>query len=497
MPASEKNKPEWDVIVIGTGMGGAASGAICAKHGLKTLILEKNPRPGGSCSYYEKMGFHIDTGTHLFLRGNKGPFGVCTQRLGMGYPIEFRRPPLTCQFKGMNLDITFPRSLARIAMVLPRAAWQLRIPPREYPNILRLFADIIQMKPEKIDALNTVPIEDFILSYTNNNQVRSLLDLLMGLFFILPTWESSAGESVWCMQKLFLENNLSYPKGGAVAISKAILAGARKYGAHIRMSAGVKKIDISKGRVKGVVLKNGKRMTTRAVISTTALKDTILDLAGPEFFPAPYVEKIQAIKGSMIAVQAKIGVKKRLIKAGVLVGVIPLKLDHGKLEDTILGLSHKSMEQGRVSKYIPFYAPIPTNYDSTLAPKGCQIITACAGAPTLDIDLVDKPRKWIDGLMSALYQIIPDLEENILFCDTWSVKKTAAWIGKKNGSAVTTGQTIDQVGANRPLHETPVRGLYAAGDCAGPARGVGTELACQSGMDCADLIIKDFAHMLI
>ena len=34
--------------------------------------------------------------------------------------------------------------------------------------------------------------------------------------------------------------------------------------------------------------------------------------------------------------------------------------------------------------------------------------------------------------------------------------------------------------------------LYLAGDCAGPARGVGTELVCQSGIDCADLIARDF-----
>ena len=31
----------WDVVVIGTGMGGSAAGAISALHGLKTLVLEK------------------------------------------------------------------------------------------------------------------------------------------------------------------------------------------------------------------------------------------------------------------------------------------------------------------------------------------------------------------------------------------------------------------------------------------------------------------------
>ena len=73
----------------------------------------------------------------------------------------------------------------------------------------------------------------------------------------------------------------------------------------------------------------------------------------------------------------------------------------------------------------------------------------------------------------------------------------AQWIGKSNGGAVTTGQTTDQVRANRPPHKTPVSGLYIAGDCGGTARGVGTELACQSGMDCGDLVANDFFNYLL
>jgi all-trans-retinol 13,14-reductase len=36
-----------DVIIIGTGMGGLATGALLAKKGLKVLLLEKEAQPGG------------------------------------------------------------------------------------------------------------------------------------------------------------------------------------------------------------------------------------------------------------------------------------------------------------------------------------------------------------------------------------------------------------------------------------------------------------------
>jgi hypothetical protein len=68
------------------------------------------------------------------------------------------------------------------------------------------------------------------------------------------------------------------------------------------------------------------------------------------------------------------------------------------------------------------------------------------------------------------------------------------WLGKQYGPAISTAQTPDQVGPkNRPSVATPVRGLYLAGDGAG-GRGIGTELAADSAMECAERILTDLAR---
>lgn len=492
---SNEQQTVWDVVVIGTGMGGSAAGAICALNGLKTLILEKNPRPGGACSYYEKDGFRMDCGTHLFIRGNKGPFGALTRRLGMGTPIEFRHTKNTVHLKGMNMDVIVPRSRAGQIAVLPKMAIQSGISPLQYPGIYRLMHDLMRKKPHEIDALNHITVEEYMLSFTDNEEIRAMFGLLLGLMFILPPWEASAGESIWNLQKLFREANLGYPKGGAVTIPKTFLQGAEQHGAVVRMKAGVKTIEVDNGEVSAVVLRNGERIRTRAVISTTSLQDTVDNLVGAQHFPAPYVERTRGVKPSWTAVQAKIAVRKPVIHAGSLVGGTPLKLDR-KFSDSFLRESIGSLERGEHSNMIPIYAPVPSNYDPELCPPGCQLITAVAVAPTLDIELKDGEQRWIDGMMDAMYELVPELKENILFHDTWSVKTLAAWIGKSNGSAITTSQTPAQVGLNRPAHRTPVRGLYIAGDCGGQARGVGTELACQSGMDCADMLTSDLRNFV-
>jgi phytoene dehydrogenase-like protein len=41
---------DYDVIVVGGGIGGLSIGALMAKDGRKTLVLEQNKRIGGFCS---------------------------------------------------------------------------------------------------------------------------------------------------------------------------------------------------------------------------------------------------------------------------------------------------------------------------------------------------------------------------------------------------------------------------------------------------------------
>ncbi len=483
-------RTDFDVIVIGTGMGGSAAGAICARHGLKTLILEKNPRPGGSCSYYLKKGFHVDTGTHLFIRGNDGPFGECTRRLGMGEAINFLQADPVTHLRGFNLDIALPAGWAAKIIFLLRFVYQADIPMREYPSLIRMLWDMKHMAPAEIENLDRISIEDFMKRYTDNIQVLTVLGFLMGLYFVLPIWEASAGESIWNFQKMWDGKfTVCYPQGGAVTIPQTFLDGAKKHSATIRMSAPVKRIVVAEGRVSGVVLKNGEFISTRAVISTSAAKDTVLKLAGPEHFPNEYIDTIRNLTASMTAFQAKIGVSKKLVRAGSLVGVYPARLEGEITEALMRELYHEAM-QGRSGAYVPVYIPVPTNFDPDLAPAGCQLITAVAGSPNLEVALEDHANIWMDKMMTALFRLIPGLEKNMIFCDRWSVRALANWIGKSSGAAISTAQNTDQTGSRRLGHETPVRGLYLAGDCAGPARGVGTELACQSGMDCADRVAE-------
>jgi len=54
----------FDAIVIGSGLGGLTAGALCAKAGLRVLVLERNKTFGGAATVYRHNGLAIETSLH-------------------------------------------------------------------------------------------------------------------------------------------------------------------------------------------------------------------------------------------------------------------------------------------------------------------------------------------------------------------------------------------------------------------------------------------------
>ncbi|MBN1599200.1 MAG: NAD(P)/FAD-dependent oxidoreductase [Bacteroidales bacterium] len=54
----------FDIIIIGSGLGGLVTANLLSKQGYHVCILEKNPHPGGCLQSFEKDGVVFDTGIH-------------------------------------------------------------------------------------------------------------------------------------------------------------------------------------------------------------------------------------------------------------------------------------------------------------------------------------------------------------------------------------------------------------------------------------------------
>lgn len=56
--------PTYDVIVLGSGLGGLLCGSILTKKGYRVCVLEKQPQIGGNLQTFRRKGCTFDTGVH-------------------------------------------------------------------------------------------------------------------------------------------------------------------------------------------------------------------------------------------------------------------------------------------------------------------------------------------------------------------------------------------------------------------------------------------------
>ena len=254
----------YDVIIIGGGLGGLTAGAKLAREGRKVLLIEQHDRPGGCATTFTRGDFTMEVGLHEMDGPSPGDMkSRIFNELGVSGNIEFIRVPEFYRFVNDHLDIVMPHDPAEAMNVLGREF------PGETEGIKAFFNQILN--PKRKSGQNTGKNEPslgaFLDSIISNEDLKLVLLGNLGYFHDDPYSISLNYYSV--AQGSYYKSAASYIKGGSQKLSDHLADFIRNNHGTVLLNHLVTGIVADGNKITGVTYRK-KRTSSAGVISAFA-----------------------------------------------------------------------------------------------------------------------------------------------------------------------------------------------------------------------------------
>ena len=280
---------EYDVVVIGSGLGGLTAANILARDGMKVMLAEQHYKLGGLATWFKRPGGHIfDISLHGFPHGmvkscrrywSKEIADSIVQLEG----VRFDNPMF-------SLTTSFDRNDFTQLLVSQFGIEEQKV--NEFFDMARgmnfyddqslttgeLFEkffpgreDVVRLLMEPITYANGTTLEDPAITY--------------GIVF-----------------SNFMSKGVFVFQGGIDKLVKAMEKEMKSNGVDVRINCDVEAINVGADGVQSVVI-NGRTIKAKTVVSNANLRSTIFNLIGEDKFDQGFIEDAKAVRSNNSSTQ--------------------------------------------------------------------------------------------------------------------------------------------------------------------------------------------------
>ncbi|MBM5800160.1 MAG: carotene isomerase [Cyanobacteria bacterium K_DeepCast_35m_m2_023] len=502
----------WDVIVIGSGIGGLVTASQLAAKGARTLVLERYLIPGGSGGSFERAGYTFDVGASMiFGFGDKGHTNLLTRALAdVGQHCDTVPDPAQLEYHlpgGLTVavDRDYDSFVARLTALFPHeakgirafydACWQVfscldAMPLLSLEDPAYLAKVFFRAPLACLGLARWLPVNvgDVARAHIKDEQLLRFIDMECFCWSVMPadlTPMINAG-------MVFSDRHaggINYPKGGVGVIARKLVAGLERHGGAIRYKARVTKVLLegtgAAARAVGVELASGEQLRARRVVSNATRWDTFAGQgsAASTLVDAAHTPRAETTwrrryKPSPSFLSLHLGIDAAVVPEG-------FHCHHLILEDW----AAMEAEQGVI------FVSMPTLLDPSLAPAGHHILHTFAPSAMEHWQGLSpaqyKAKKQADAnrLIARLEAIIPGLAGAIRHREVGTPRSHRRFLGRMGGSYGPIPALRLPGLLPMPFNRTGIPGLYCVGDSCFPGQGLNA--VAFSGFACAHRIGAD------
>jgi phytoene dehydrogenase-like protein len=288
---------KYDVIIIGSGLGGLTAGAKLAKEGRKVLVIEQHNKPGGCATTFQRGDYTLEVGLHEMDSPTAGDMKTrIFNDLDVFKKVRFLKLPEFYHFVNGRYEITIPHD--------PKIAIErlCGIFPGESDGINAYFNHILspRKKSQDNEKIKDKSVGEFLDSIIRNDDLKLVLLGNLGYFNDDPYSLSMAYYSV--AQGSYFLSGGSYIREGSQKLSDYLADYIKAHGGDVILNHIVTEINTSGNRAVCVAFKKQTRSDSDTINASG--DEIIVNSALPglaQMLPEKHITELQNdIKGEEI-----------------------------------------------------------------------------------------------------------------------------------------------------------------------------------------------------